>query len=781
MTEMFIPGSDFFNSRPLPPEELRARISPKLELHTVTDEDVADLDAATYEVIRHRFSAIVEEMGDTLRRMSGSPAVTESNDFGFTIADELGDAVLVGLYNSGMMGSLDLAVYWTLQNRSENPGIEDGDLFLCNDPWVGASLHQSDAAVLCPIFYDGKLFAWSTAVCHELDLGGTTPGSWSTKATDVFSESVPTPPLKVVRNGVLQNDVADAWVRRSRLPHLVGLDLRAKIGANQTAARRLIALVDRYGPQVVKAVMKRIMDDSERRLRTRIKGLPDGDWSSVSYIEQSNEGDRDIYAVRCKLSKRDDRLIFDFTGTDRQSGMINGPYASLRTGVIFTVLPQLAYDIPWAPGGLLRPIELITEEGTINNARFPAAVGKAPVAGAWATSNVASECVGRMLEIKPETRRDVQSICSGGFDMGVIHGMDERPAQPHPFVSVMFDAMAAGFGAQVESDGLDTGGIPLIPMGRTPDAEMTELLQPLLLVWRREETDTGGPGRTRGGVSGSLLVVAHGTSTPMALVFSGSGKASSQGTGLAGGYPGATQLDLIVRDCDVQRLLADGRIPSDPSELSGATDFIQCEAEGVLGPRDALYMRWQAGGGYGDPLQRDPAEVATDVRAGKVSVAAAFDLYGVALAAESEQVDVERTEQRRDAIREQRRRRASTIDGGFTGKPEDGAIDELRVDHNLAIVTSDGDSAICCSHCGVRLAALGDSPYAALARYEGEPREAGPHIGDDPSIYIDAPVVFRQLCCPSCWTAMSSEVIPVDHPIPSGGPDSAWLDEAQRT
>ena len=169
----------------------------------------------------------------------------------------------------------------------------EGDMFLCNDPWVGGGLHQNDAVVYQPIFHEGKLFAWTSAICHEPDLGGVGLGSFSPAAQDVFSESVPTPPVKVVRDFQLQRDVADLWVRRSRVPMLVGLDLRAQVGANNVGRERLLAVIAKYGADTVKAVMKRMMDDAEHRLRGKLSSLPDGTWNATGYQDQSHEGDRE--------------------------------------------------------------------------------------------------------------------------------------------------------------------------------------------------------------------------------------------------------------------------------------------------------------------------------------------------------------------------------------------------------------------------------------------------------------------------------------------------------
>ncbi|MFC7655508.1 hydantoinase B/oxoprolinase family protein [Pseudonocardia benzenivorans] len=347
---MPIPGSEAFSSRPVDPGELARSLPSSLPVHSVTQEQIDALDPLTYEVVRHRLWSVTDEMGEALKRMSGSPIVTDANDFDFAISDELGQEVQVGLYNTMLVGAVDLAIYWTLRHRATNPGIEAGDMFLTNDPWVGGGLHQNDVMVYQPVFHDGKLFAWTSAIAHQPDLGGVGLGSFSPAAQDVFSESLPTPPVKVVRGGRLQRDVADLWVRRSRVPMLIGLDLRAKIGANNVGAERLHALIEQYGPDTVKAVMKRMMSDAESRLRAKLSALPDGSWSATGYQDQSHEGDRGLHKITVTTTKTGDHLEFDFTGTDPQAGVINCTYAGMRGGVMLALLPILANDIPWSAG-----------------------------------------------------------------------------------------------------------------------------------------------------------------------------------------------------------------------------------------------------------------------------------------------------------------------------------------------------------------------------------------------------------------------------------------------
>lgn len=305
---MPIPGSEHFSSRPTNLDEITAGLPDSLEVHTVSQEQIDGLDPLTYEVVRHRLWSVTEEMGEALKRMSGSPIVTDANDFDFAICDELGQEVQVGLYNTMLAGAVDLAIYWTLRNRSRNPGIREGDMFLCNDPWVGGGLHQNDVIVFQPVFHEGKLFAWTSAICHEPDLGGVGLGSFSPAAQDVFSEALPTPPIKVVKDFDLQDDVVDVWIRRSRVPMLVNLDLRAKVGSNTVGRKRLEEVISQYGADTVKAVMKRMMGDAESRLRAKLESIPDGSWSATGYQDQSHEGDRGLHKITVRTTKTGDHL-----------------------------------------------------------------------------------------------------------------------------------------------------------------------------------------------------------------------------------------------------------------------------------------------------------------------------------------------------------------------------------------------------------------------------------------------------------------------------------------
>ena len=650
-----VPGSEVFSSRIRSREQIQNSVGDSVSLHHAKPDDVEQLDALSYEVIRHRLWAITDLMGQALKRMSGSLVVTDCNDFDVAIADEFGDIVQVGPYNTELAASVDLAIKWILENRADNPGIYEGDMFLCNDPWVGGGLHQNDVAVLAPFFHDGKLFAWTAAVAHQADLGGVSPGSWTPRAEDVFWESLPTPPVKIVENSRIRRDVEDVYLRRSRVPKMVALDLRAKVGANTVGQERIRELIGKYGADVVKAAMAKQLDDAESRLRAKLEKIEDGTWSATCYQEQSMKDDRNVHKIVCTLTKAGSDLLFDFTGTGPQSGMINTTFSGMYGGILAGVLPGLCGDIPWATGGLRRCISIKSEEGTLNNATFPAAVGKGSVASAWATMNAVTECISKMVDTSIELKREVQSVCCGTWQLCVMAGLDQRQ---QPFATMLTDSMGGGFGAGVDHDGVDTGGLLLIPMGKMPDVEMNEFVLPMLYLWRREETDSGGPGRFRGGVTASLCFVPHDTPVPMMQVISGAGKTVSQNVGLAGGYPGSSQVDIAVRSSNIGELFSKGIIPSSLEEVDGDLQILACEDEALLSPGDLHYMSWQSGGGYGDPLLRDPKSVAYDVAELRVSPESARNIYGVVLQEPGFEVDADATEQLRSEMRQIRRSRA---------------------------------------------------------------------------------------------------------------------------
>src|SRR5436189_5013049 len=239
----------------VPPKKLS--ISRKLKLQS---KHVKSLDPITYEVVRHALWHVNEEHGATIQRLSGSPVAMCGLALTRSILAQDAEFVYFGPYMQYMSGVTDTQVKWTLENRSDNPGIRDGDMFLANDPWVGAA-HQMDVMLLCPVFWKGELFCWLTNCLHQYDIGGITPGSFCPSARDAFDEGILIAPVKIVERNWIRRDVDGGYLRSSRKPSAVALDFRAQLAGNMTAKARVLALISRYGADTIKGVMKKIIDD----------------------------------------------------------------------------------------------------------------------------------------------------------------------------------------------------------------------------------------------------------------------------------------------------------------------------------------------------------------------------------------------------------------------------------------------------------------------------------------------------------------------------------------
>jgi N-methylhydantoinase B len=643
-------GADRFDARDKPREELK--IAPGLELH----EDVeAELDPITYEVLRHRIWQINDEQFTTISRVSGSSIATEINDFNVAICDEIGDIVTIG---SGIVWHCngDQCVKWILENRSENPGIREGDLFLSNDPWIHSN-HQNDVSVLQPVFYEGKLFCWTLATVHQVDVGGINPGSFCFNAPDSFSEGFFFSAIKLAENGELRRDMEDLFLRRSRTPELLALDLRAFIASANVARRRIYEMIERYGAATVKAVMRRTMDESERLVRERLAELPDGVWRSEEYQEQSGAGDRGIYAVRLALEKKGDTLIFDFTDTDPQAGMINSCLGGSRGGATAILLATLCSDIPWAVGGIKRALDFRFEPGTINCAEYPAGVSAGSISGVYQTCNATIVAMAKMLASSEKWRGKVIAGSEGSWAVMYFAGIDQYG---NPAVNIVMDALAAGIGARSFKDGDDTGGILEAPIGQMANVEYYESYYPFIYLYRREETDSGGAGMHRGGCGGTIGLMMHDTDEPFDWQWFCYGLAFPTSNGLCGGWPTRAVDAKIVRNTDLQERLARSEVPSDASELEGESVPFQAKGSYKQSRQsgDVFHCYFQGGAGYGDPIDREPGRVLRDVLNRWVSVEFAREVYGVVLSADGQAVDADATARRREEIRQWRRANA---------------------------------------------------------------------------------------------------------------------------
>src|SRR5260221_10863592 len=404
----------------VPPKKLA--ISPKLKLQS---KHVKNIDPITFEVVRHALWTVNEEHGATIQRLSGSPVAMYALDLNPSILTEDAEFVYFGPYMQYMSGVTDTQVKWTLENRSDNPGITDGDMFLANDPWVGAA-HQMDVMLLCPVFWKGELFCWVTNCLHQYDIGGITPGSFCPSARDAFDEGILMPPVKIVEANEIRRDIEELYLRSSRKPSAVALDFRAQLAGNITARERIVALIKRYGAETVKGVMKKILDDGERAFLKKLSLLPDGTWRDRTYIECCRPGDRQAHRVMLTLKKEKNKIIFENEGTDPQAGRIKATSAGWRAALLRPLTALMCREQYYALRGALRHVEFNPTPGTLNCADFPASVSTAPVQCMEISLYPAYNVISKMIYPDPELRRD--AMCIGGtsqWPATLFRGIDQ--------------------------------------------------------------------------------------------------------------------------------------------------------------------------------------------------------------------------------------------------------------------------------------------------------------------------------------------------------------------
>lgn len=612
------------------------------------------LDPVTFEVLRHRLWAINEEHGTTLLRMSGSPAAIYAQDFNPGILTADGEWVYFGPYVQFINASADAAVRWVQEHRAESPGIHPGDVFITNDPWVG-TIHQQDVVVVAPVFVDGELLAWVSNCLHMYDIGGPTPGSYCPTARDVYEEPPMFPPLKLQERGELRIDVMEAWLRQSRTPDKMALDLNGLLAGCNVARDRLTETCERYGTPIVSATMQRIITNAEKAFVHRVSQIPDGTWRERSFVEVSGPGDRGVYANTMELTKRGTELYFTNTGSAPQVGSINCTLNSWRGAIIASLCPPFLYDQLHAVGGALRHCHFEPEEGLINSAQHPMGVSNSSPCLMLNTIAVANNCLGRMLATNPEMKQKL--LVSGAMSIQVVDvhaGVNEHG---ETFGLSKMDSFLGGISASSVRDGIDNGGHAWAPKATAPNVEHNEHSLPILYLWRRHLPDSGGSGRFRGGNGSSMAIIPHRTDRIVHHV-AGFGMAVPTSTGLFGGEPAAPNRVIAIRASNARALMASGRIPRSLQELEGEREFITARGEPVQRPDDVWLNWWTAGGGYGDPLERPAGQVLDDVRAGVVTDVSAWQNYAVALVpapAGGLRVDDDATTAERD------RRRAARI------------------------------------------------------------------------------------------------------------------------
>ncbi len=609
-------------------------------------EEQERIDSVTFQVIRHKLLQITDEMGATLRLISSSPTVTEVGDYCSAICLADGEIAVMGAQVTAFAWSVGTAIKHVIDHSRS--GVSDGDMILLNDPWRGC-LHQSDTALVAPIYYDGEVFCWSGSMTHQLDIGAISPGGINPGATEVYHEGLRFPPIKLVEKGALRQDLFDLILNMVRVSQ-VGLDIRGQIATNNVAKERVTKLCDRYGAETVKRVMRRDIELSEKRFRKKLRELPDGRFRHTEYIDHDGQARR-LYKVPLTMTKENDDLHFDFTGASAQSpGFINCTLSGAWGGVVGAVYPWLCYDIPWN-GGLLRPISVLAPEGSFINARVPAAVSFTTLGALNVIRNASEICISKMLACSPGYEDGATAVWHGSEPKVLLGGINQFGDR---YVYVLMDNLSGGGGAKATSDGVDSGGETSSSEMSVPNIETHEASYPMLFLSRRQTQDSGGAGRFRGGVGCELMFVPYGTDN-LTITFASRGLEVPPSAGIFGGYPSNVNRALLTRGVRISQMIKNGSIPTSLAELGrkkGEEDLPACVHHLNIRSNDVLYYRWDGGGGFCDPLEREPSEVVADIREGRVSKSAAREVYGVVLTRKrGDDYDPVLTEKKRHSIR----------------------------------------------------------------------------------------------------------------------------------
>lgn len=717
---------------------------------------VSGVDPITFEVVRHRLWAINDEAAATLRRVSGSPVATEICDFNTSLLTANGDAFIVGVYMGVLAGGHDLVAKYVLHEYDDNPGIGPDDMFISNDPYVGA-VHQSDVTLLSPIHWKGELVAWSGVTIHAQDVGGPLPGSQgSVGSTSIFQEPQPMPPIRIVEGGRLRKDLEREYLIRSRTPGLNALDLRAKIAANNVAKQRIHGLAARYGIETVIAVMQEMIAYTERRLRQRLRELPDGSWEHRLYLDDAAHNCH--YRFHVVMDKQDDRLSFDYSQCGEQApAVVNCTRAGLTAAVLTSVFPTLCFDLPWSPAGVLRVVNIESRPGTVVNAQWPAGVAKATTSAIPMANTVAWVCLARMLSASQGYHAQAMAPWMTVAPVQELFGTDQRG---ETFGATLLDNMAGGGGASASQDGIDTGGNTRALCLRIANVETYEFRYPVLYLHRRQQPDSGGAGRRRGGVGISLAFLPHKVDRIPTNIMHSINCEAPTGVGLFGGYPASTNFFTVCRDSDVREQLRHGRLPDGEHGVNGKIEIVPGMLVSDLGADDVYHVLACGGGGFGDPLDREPERVRNDVCLGLVSARSAETQYGVVLTADARKVNEVATGARREAIRQQRA--IGSI--AYPGTVRQVAVgrERARVGENLALHDSEGGLQYVC-RCGHVLGPARAS-FKELCRMQELPlQEAGPLV--NPHRIGGGKFVFRLFSCPGCRSLLETEIAMAGDPV----------------
>jgi N-methylhydantoinase B len=398
------------------------------------------LDPITFELVQAGLISTAEEMGVVLKRSSYSPIIRDMEDFSCAIFDSDGALVAQADFIPAQLGAMSLVVGSVLERWGDE--VDDGDVFVANHPYMGA-MHTPDVNILQPVFVGGRLFAWTGATAHHLDVGGVNPGTEGPELREIYAEGVVLPPIRLYRRGADNRDVFDLLAENVRDPASTISDLRAQRAACALGERRVRELIDRFGHRAIRTGFRQAIDVVEHSTRELLKELPDGDVEAEGFMDDDGRGGP-ATRIHARITKERDRLNVDLSGSSRQvAGAFNVPWASTRASVVYA-LRAMTDPSMTANDGLLRPLRIICPRGTVLNPDPPAAVSVRHNT----CQRLADVLVRAFSELWPSRAVASSTVTFAAMNLG-----SRSPATGHR--SVLSDVLGGGTGAHPDGAGLD--------------------------------------------------------------------------------------------------------------------------------------------------------------------------------------------------------------------------------------------------------------------------------------------------------------------------------------
>lgn len=570
------------------------------------------MDIARTEIMKNRFSAMAEEAAVLAYRTAQTTFMKQTQDFQVALARTTGE-MFAAPTSTGVTAAGRTTIVGLIKHFSD---YAPHDVVISNDPFStdGLVTHQMDIHLARPIFYHGDLIAFAWSFVHASDVGGAVPGSISPELSECFQEGFRLRPTKLVRSGVLNQDIVHFVQDNSRIGDQVWGDLEAMMAAMRLLERRVIALCDRVGLAAFRQGIDDVMDYAEAKARNVIAGLRDGEYQFSDYLELENE-EHPVH-VHCRLHIKGDEAEIDFEGSDPQvNAALNfnsgGPAHQMLCMGLTNYIETMEPSIP-INAGMVRPIRARAPSGTVMNATFPAAMGNR-----WMT---AMRCNDALTGCLNQAIPGGVTACGAG-QAGIIFAAWQEAASGRTAVAVV-EPFCGGSGGRLHADGVDAIDTMLGFLKSTP-IEHVESETPLLVRKHALVPSSFGHGRYRGGASVHIELECQ--SVQAQITVRGLERQRFQAWGVQGGHPGRSGETWLLRDGAQMAL---GRV-------------------GLLRMQrgDLLRMISPSGGGFGDPLTRPANLVLEDVTNALLSEAEAEEIYGAVIRHGA--LDVSATERRR--------------------------------------------------------------------------------------------------------------------------------------